>query len=644
MKKYLLSLFVLLAGAGASAQESIELIEVLPEPGSVYSISTENVTFRFDRAVTVESASIETMAGVFAIENGFNSDAFYHLYYCPISAQVKGLLQDGKLHAGENFVVRLSGVKDAADASVQFGSDGVVSATFVAAGLPVKYVGVVPADRSVLKPYYAPGDEAAKVVVSFDGEVSTCDRACFRYGNPDEGFMRRTDLPYAIEGTDIVLDFGGLKLDEESLGGYTDIVLVVGPVRSPDGELIEGNVQGAPGSVMLNYSIEQETASAVYGGFDGGDIDGDRIEGWVSAGLTFDFVRFAFTLGGQPATVDLPAASAKVEAAPEEGFPDAVQLTVPVDGFNFDAGTVAVSLVNARDEAGKSLTVEGLYLSKGRTADRSRCLSIDPAPGELQESPTQFRFFFNVAVELENAVMTLGDDAMDVTDACEADNNVVTVTTRREQTFRGTFRLTLKVKDPAGAYVAYGEEDGAVSAAYTLSQHTYGCVGITPAEGPVESLKDFELMFANPADPNDFLGGFDPEKKVLLLDGDGGTVTTGEPGEGDPWAGSVVLSLEEEVTAPGTYTLVVPAATVFNSAYDDTAADYGLQWGAVCNPELRFVYTIGAAGVASVSAAAGPVEVYGLDGVLVAKGEAGKVLPRLPRGLYVAGGRKVYVK
>jgi len=644
MKKYLLTLLALVLGLGARGQEAIELINVSPDAGSAYSINMENITFRFDRAVTVEAAGIETAAGTFAIENGFNSDAFYHLYYCPIAELVKGLLQNGQLKAGERFTVRLDGVKDAADPSVQFGTDGTVSVSFVAAALPVRYLGAVPADNSVLKSYYAPGDDAAKVVLSFDGEVSTCDKACFRYGDLDDGFMRTVDVPYTIEGERLVVDLGGVKLDKASLNDYTAILLIVGPIRSADGELVESNVQGAPGSVMLNYDIEQETASPVYGGFDSGDIDGASIEGWVSAGVAFDFVRFAFTLGGQPAAVDLPADRVRTEAAPEEGYPDAVTLTVPLDGFGFDAGTVAVSLVNATDAEGKALTIEGTYTSKGRAADRSLCLAIDPAPGELVASPSQFRFAFNVPATVEKAEMRLGGDVLDVTDVCTVENNVVTVMTRRDQTFQGNFSLVLKVKDPDGAYITYGETPDEVRAGYGVSQYTYGCVAITPAAGAVKSLKEFGMEFANPADPNDFLGGFNPENKATLLDAEGRTVTTGSFREGENWTGQVVLTLEKEITDAGVYTLVVPAATVFNSLYDGNVADYGLQWGAVCNPELRFVYTLGSTGVGTVQAADEAVEVYDLRGVLVAKGKASEVLPRLPRGLYVAGGRKVSVK
>lgn len=648
MKKYLLILSMLLLSAAAFAQgEAVELVEVTPEAGSVYSFSEESVVFRFDRAVEVAEASIVTPGGEVPVEESFSSDAFYHLYYCMVSGQLKQMANDGKLKAGDTFSVRLKGVCDAADKDVLLGKDGTLTVEYTLAALPAKLVSISPEDGSKLKSYYAPGDKDAQVVVTFDSPLSSCAQVQYSYGDMESGTLKRVDVPFTLDKERIIVDFGGIQLDKVSLEGATAISLRVGPVKAENGELVEGNAQGAPGYVIVGYDIAQEAVSSVYGGFDGGDIDGECVEGWVSAPVKFDGVRFAFNLHGVSTVVELPAGFVKVVPAPEAGYPDAIALTVPVADFNFDAGLVTVSLVNAKDADGHAVKVESPYTSKGRSAERGVCLSVSPAPGDLAGAPEEFVFVFNDFVTVESAVMNFeGEEDVDVLGQCVAENNVVTIATLRGRKPSGSFGLMLKVKDGQGRYVTFGETADEVNVQYRVLQNVYGCSAIAPAEGSVESLETFVLAFANPADPNDFVGGFDTAKTPALLDANGETVATGtmELTDGSDWE-NCHLTLDKPVTATGVYTLVIPEATVFNSMYSDMNEDFGVSYGAIYNPELRFTFTIGAVGIASAPATGtGQVSVYDLRGVPVAKGHAGSVAGKLAPGIYIVNGKKTYVK
>ena len=59
------------------------------------------------------------------------------------------------------------------------------------------------------------------------------------------------------------------------------------------------------------------------------------------------------------------------------------------------------------------------------------------------------------------------------------------------------------------------------------------------------------------------------------------------------------FTLNNTITEPGTYTFVIPEATVYNEGFYPEVEDLGVDWGAIYNPEVRYTYTI--AGEAEVS-------------------------------------------
>lgn len=644
MKKTLLTLFALLLALGTYAQDGLTLLEVMPESGSTYALHDDHATFRFDRAVSVAGAALVTADSEYAITGGFTQDAFYHYYYCPVAAQLKKLLNDGSLKAGDAFTVRLTGVCDADDASVIYGTDGVVEARYVAGGLPARLVSITPADGATLKSSYTAGDANARVVFTFDRDVTACKQVVCMSGNPEENTWLTQDMAFTIDGNSVVADLSSVKLTEADLLGSTSVTLAAGPVYTGDNEIVEGNTPGSLGLITVTYGIEEETGTPIYGGFDGGDIDGTQIEAWVSDTILFDAVRFDFSLHGQLTQIDLPVEAVTIENAAEDGFPGAIALTVPVSDFNFDAGSVSVALVNARDRQGKPVSITNEYTSKGRTASRTLCLSVSPTPGVISTQPEELEFVFNDAITLESASCEAGGEITDESAACAVDNNRLVLLIKRSTNLSSRFVFTLRLKDSKGEAVTYGETEGAVTAAYEIPVATMRVTAITPAEGTVESLKDFELIFANENDPQDFVGGFDPDKQAVLLDAQGQTVASAAlDTDMENWQ-KVLVSLDKEITEPGTYTLLIPEATVFNSKLDDMADDKGLADGACFNPELRFTFTILVNGIGSATLTGGHTSVYTTSGVLLRQGPADSVLHGLPAGIYVAGGRKVLVK
>ena len=107
---------------------------------------------------------------------------------------------------------------------------------------------------------------------------------------------------------------------------------------------------------------------------------------------------------------------------------------------------------------------------------------------------------------------------------------------------------------------------------------------------PVDSMI---VRFNSPYD-GDFVGGFDTSKAIEVHNEAGEVVTTGTFSV-DPsvWSPEAILTFAEAVSAPGTYTITVPAATVFNANYNDMDADFGVEnQGAIYNPEFTISFTI----------------------------------------------------
>lgn len=282
------------------------------------------------------------------------------------------------------------------------------------------------------------------------------------------------------------------------------------------------------------------------------------------------------------------------------------------------------------------------------------CTNVNPAPAQDMETlPTQFVFTFSRNITLGSASMA--NDAspkvgVDIREYTTVTDNVLTVTLPEGSTASDTFlRLILQVTDITGAYITYGEVTDYVVAEYTkkVVANTFICSNITPAEGVVTSLKEFTLTFVG-ANEYDQVGGFDPAKEIVLKDETGNTVTTGTVDFAADFSQmlDVVITLAQEVSEEGTYTLFIPEQTVYNGLYYDMADDFGVSLGAIYNPELTYTYTIQASSIGTVTAEelSGIVEVYSVQGVLLRRADASEALQGLAKGIYIVNGKKVAVK
>ena len=280
--------------------------------------------------------------------------------------------------------------------------------------------------------------------------------------------------------------------------------------------------------------------------------------------------------------------------------------------------------------------------------------SISPECGHYDALPTEITIEFDGDVkEIEYGVirtnLTGFRGAPITSDNYTIEGNKLTLNIPAEYVEnQANMQIRMNVVDANGTYVTYAydtdyEYEGAMILEYTapLKSDLFEMVAADPAAGEVEKLDVINVTFADSY--GTVVGGFDPSKEAYVANAEGEIVSkvSMEPVQEDGWNTNVVkFTLATPVTANGTYTFVIPAATVYNEMFYEYAEDFGVEMmGALYNPEIRIEYVINnsVTGINGVATSA-KAEVYTLDGRKVKAGQ------KLVKGIYVVNGKKVYVK
>lgn len=101
---------------------------------------------------------------------------------------------------------------------------------------------------------------------------------------------------------------------------------------------------------------------------------------------------------------------------------------------------------------------------------------------------------------------------------------------------------------------------------------------------------------------------------------------------------SVVFTLAEAITTPGTYTLTIPDEFIWNSKYNDIAEDKGVSQGATYTPATTLTFIV------SKSTGISTVTIDSLEGKTIYTIDGRKVSGKLQRGAYIIDGQKKFVK
>lgn len=210
--------------------------------------------------------------------------------------------------------------------------------------------------------------------------------------------------------------------------------------------------------------------------------------------------------------------------------------------------------------------------------------SVDPAPYDGETYNEEIPSTITVTMTNENFTVTqdgvtaVGDDGLPfILPDYTVDGRRLNITV--DDGVRGNANLTVRISATSanGEPIVYNDENGEqIILPYAIALNSFVPVAAEPEDGStVESLSVVTLTFGS------MVSTYEEDAEVVLQDESGATVTTGAISYGVAFEDAVV-TLAEEVTKGGTYTLIIPEGSIHA---------YGQRY----NPELRYTYTIAAA-------------------------------------------------
>ena len=292
---------------------------------------------------------------------------------------------------------------------------------------------------------------------------------------------------------------------------------------------------------------------------------------------------------------------------------------------------------------------------------------VTPVPGHYEEIPADIAVTFSKEIGTVNYLILRNNNTgmrgyYFAEDEYTVEGNRLSFTLPADMiSYAADATVQIQVMDKDGFPVTYAASEDDLVEGYVMLVYTapvraniFSATKVDPKEGEVTELSVFNVTFESlkGSEGMSYVGGFDETKVVEVLDAEGNQVATAtmevvnnvyrEEWEGEvyeyEYPSSVAkFTLDKTITAAGTYTLVIPEATVFNEGFYPDSEDFGIGWGALYNPETRFVYTIkDPSAISGVEVEAANGKVYNLQGVRVAN--------KLQKGVYIVNGKKVYVK
>lgn len=360
-----------------------------------------------------------------------------------------------------------------------------------------------------------------------------------------------------------------------------------------------------------------------------------------------------YTIYDNILTVNLPAEFIEQAVSLPEEYDAYKAFVLGVSVEDIQGKTVIYS--NSMSYPQEAAEQMGMTFLEYKIATVTKVTAVDPACGFYEVLPSKVTLTFDndiQAVEYGtiHTQLTGFRGYMMTEDDYVIDGNKLTINVPKEFLVdQSQMQIRMNVVDAKGMYVTYAfdpdyENEDAVILEYTapVKADLYKMVSADPAEGEVAKLDVINVAFEDAYQM--VVGGFDPSKEVVVLNADGEVVTKvameivfGEEEYGwIPPTNVVKFTLETPVTEPGVYTFVIPAGTVYNEMYYPESEDFGVEWGALYNPEVRLTYTVvaNADGIENLTVN-GKAEIYSLDG---------RKVKNPTKGIYLINGKKVVVK
>ena len=332
------------------------------------------------------------------------------------------------------------------------------------------------------------------------------------------------------------------------------------------------------------------------------------VEFYFSTQVNTEEVKIYLVIGDEKIDLsdDVERTTGAIDYGKEPGYL-AVMLGGMIDEFKEEYGLKAgdkiqVVLENIQDKSFASNALSET-LTVNLTLAATVCTSVNPNPSygaDAIPSSLSLRFDGNVTCangkcwiidvksgnKQEFAIENLVCEEMEMWDGSKEYEAVIVLPEPTVELTSKKFAIQLEgLADTEGNVVSYGDEVGKFIINYKMRDDNFNYVTADPENGGiVTSMKSVKLTFADKVNLN-------PEAEAPYF-WYGDTEVTGTM-EVDPTdEKSVIITWSEEVTAAGTYYPTIPSGAIYNSKYDATKEDLGLEDGAGYNPYISLEFSI----------------------------------------------------
>ena len=520
---------------------------------------------------------------------------------------INRLLEENKLREGEEIKLTIHGVKDLLTDELLDGT-GEFEVTWICGGAPTTLVSADVPEK--IKSWYNPDDPNAIVTFTFSKEIQSA-KARLEMGDGvglDDLYQELIAADHVIiDGKNVKVDLSGVMRTKKMMGlkyDWSEFILTLFGVVDIDGVGTFSDEQGSASSYSFSTEFQDVTTdiSAAFTPESGANLTADTksIEIWFNNSdmISWDGVEFVYYTVEEVSETDsygnpvvttqnvahdvfIKKEDLKVEVVDNE---TTILVQVPEGLHAANNIRLAVNITSSVD-GGNHVIAAYYNTTISHDLDLVRC--ANPING----STVSVLNNIYLTLGMTHAINTRQSKNVRVTGtttnfACGAsivDDGMMNVKIVLDQLITVADTYTITIPEGAVGDYVYGESNyktGLTNEASTLTyvvdgQYAGKPIGITPAEGEVESLSNFTLVFF---EHNSVAPTWNAKPYVKNADGDKFTADF----EPQTQTSNVVsINLDAPISADGSYTLVVPAGAVCIGAT-----------GEIIDKEYTFDYTV----------------------------------------------------
>lgn len=350
---------------GDDVAAKMALNEVLPAAGStVMCTNTRQIAFRFNNPVAC--SRVEFVNGNYT--KRLDAQMSKSSILLDIKETFYKFMKENNLKEGDEFTIRLTGVRSAEDAENILGTDGVIETKFICGKKPVALLseGNYSNDHKFLS-FWPTGTPDGIFTLQFDGDLQVPTAkgynttAQLTYGDLSTEAAERymENLNIKIEGSKLTIDLTGKdRTPYKMLGSntlYDNILFAISHVRDANGNPVYSSGSGSIGSFTrsMPYELVSVEANTEFTPANGESLKGvDNLEVFATDYKKFSFsgVKFTYTVNKETKSVVVTNYTATADDAIEGAY--TINIPVPAE-VKAGASNVMVSFENLVAADGK---------------------------------------------------------------------------------------------------------------------------------------------------------------------------------------------------------------------------------------------------------------------------------------------------